>query len=263
MNKGNPVKYDGADATGSRFRLTPLSIIAMFLSLSEAVAGITATQASGGLQIALGIFVIAFPSGVACAFFMVLWHRPYVFYPPREYGEKTSVKQYVEAMRHRSTKEANVLDRLDDKIMQVLKSEDTMLALSELGRGSKQSTSAGAGDAEEIFGGIAARAAQAIRDSFFIIEAGAEFRHRAGRYSIAYQPEDPVWRVGNEVYWLLEPMVAPFTLGSEWALEDAETGQRMRNFESEWSRGETVLNDMRQMQDVGVRPGMVLRAVFL
>jgi len=250
-----------AEAFHSRFRLTPLSIVAMFLSLSEAVAGIAAIQASGGLQIALGIFIIVFPFAIACAFFVILWYRPYVFYPPNEYGEKTDVKQYVEAMQYRSAKEADVLDHLDDKIMQALRANDTISDLAELA--SREKHSKQTIEKDEIFGGIASRAAQAIRESFVIIEAGPEFGDRAGRYSFAYKPTDSVYRVGNAVYFLLTPMVKAFTLGTKWALIDKETGQRMKEFESEWSRGKTEEEDTREVQSVGVKPGMVLKVVYL
>lgn len=250
-----------AEAFHSRYRLTPLSIIAMFLSLSEAVAGIAAIQASGGLQVALGIFVIVFPFAIACAFFVVLWYRPYVFYPPNEYGGKTDVKQYVEAMQNRSAKEADILDHLDDKIMQALSANDTASELAELA--SEKNHSKKSIERDEIFSGIASRTAQAIRESFVIIEAGSEFGDRAGRYSIAYKPSDPVYRVGNEVYFLLTPMVKAFTLGTKWTLIDKETGQRMKEFESDWSRGETEEDDTREVQSVGVKPGMVLKAVYL
>lgn len=85
-----------ADARNQR--LTPLWVIALFLSLTELVAGIAVTQASGGVQVALTTFVIAFPLLVAAAFFIVLWSRPFVLYPPTEFGAETDVKTYVQAM---------------------------------------------------------------------------------------------------------------------------------------------------------------------
>jgi len=65
---------------------TPLGIVAAFVSLTEAVLGIALTRVSGGPQVALTIFVIAFPLLVATAFFFILWYRAYVFYAPSEYG---------------------------------------------------------------------------------------------------------------------------------------------------------------------------------
>ena len=80
-------------ATGQR-RLTPLWIISLFLGLTEAVLGVAVVQVSGGIQIALTAFVIAFPLLIALAFFAILWSRPWVFYAPSEYGG-TDPTQFV------------------------------------------------------------------------------------------------------------------------------------------------------------------------
>ena len=53
--------------------LTPLWVISLFVSLTEAVLGIAETKTTGGVQLALTVFVIAFPSIIAGAFFAVLW----------------------------------------------------------------------------------------------------------------------------------------------------------------------------------------------
>ena len=78
--------------------LTPLWVISLFLSMTEVVTGIAVTQATGGVQAALTVFVIIFPLLVGSAFFAVLWNRPYVFYPPTEFGGGTNVAEYVRAL---------------------------------------------------------------------------------------------------------------------------------------------------------------------
>jgi len=82
--------------SGAQF--TPLGIIAAFLALTEAVAGIAATQVSGEVQVALTTFVISFPILIAIAFFLILWNRPYVFYAPTEYGN-VDPKHFMSAIR--------------------------------------------------------------------------------------------------------------------------------------------------------------------
>lgn len=78
--------------------ITPLWIVALFVSFTELVLGVAATQTDGGIQLALIVFVLSFPVLIAGAFFLILWHRPYVFYPPTEFGE-TNVLDYVRAMQ--------------------------------------------------------------------------------------------------------------------------------------------------------------------
>lgn len=78
--------------------LTPLWVISLFVSLSEATLGVAATQTAGAIQITLTIFVVLFPVLIAAGFFAVLWWKPYAFYPPSEYGRHVGVDQYIQAM---------------------------------------------------------------------------------------------------------------------------------------------------------------------
>ncbi len=80
-------------------RPTPLTIIARFILLTEAIATLAVTQTSGAIQIALTGFIIAFAVLNAGGFFAILWSRPYAFYPPTEYSQQVSVRQYVAALR--------------------------------------------------------------------------------------------------------------------------------------------------------------------
>ena len=66
-------------------KMTPLWVISLFLSFTEVISGIAATQTTGNLQAALVWFVIIFPFLVAGMFFVLLWFRPWTFYPPSEY----------------------------------------------------------------------------------------------------------------------------------------------------------------------------------
>lgn len=102
----SPTKQGGSKPAGSRSQigkapgqksLTPLWMISIFVTFTEAVLGITLTRASGGIEIALTVFVIVFPILIAGAFFVTLWYRPFVLYTPRDY-EKVDVEKFVGAM---------------------------------------------------------------------------------------------------------------------------------------------------------------------
>lgn len=86
---------------GEKKAITPLWIVALFVSLTELVLGAAVTQTTGGIQVALTVFVITFPVLIAGSFFLTLWHKPYVFYPPTEFGKQTDVSEYVAAMQRR------------------------------------------------------------------------------------------------------------------------------------------------------------------
>ena len=88
----------GTEQPSRKSAITPLRVISVFLSLCEVVAGLAVTQASGGVQVTLTVFVVSFPVLVAAAFFAILWKKPYVFYPPTEFGGATNVSEYVRAL---------------------------------------------------------------------------------------------------------------------------------------------------------------------
>lgn len=81
-----------------RGRITPLWIIAAFLTLTEATLGYAVTKTTTGVQIALTVFVICFALLVAAAFFIILWQRPFVFYSPSEYGG-VDPKGFIDAIK--------------------------------------------------------------------------------------------------------------------------------------------------------------------
>lgn len=84
--------------TKSGLRVTPLGIVATFVTLTETVLGLALTQVTGGVQVALTVFVIVFALLVAVAFFVILWFRPFVFYSPSEFGN-VDPKSFIDAMR--------------------------------------------------------------------------------------------------------------------------------------------------------------------
>ena len=83
-------------------KITPLTIVASFLGITEIVLGYVAVQVTGRIQIALTVFVMVFTFTVAAAFFAILWNRPWVFYAPSEFGD-VDPQDYTKAMRQSPT----------------------------------------------------------------------------------------------------------------------------------------------------------------
>ena len=79
-------------------RVTPLTIVAAFLGITEVVLGYVIGHVTGGVQVAFTIFVMVFTLAVAGSFFAILWYRPWVFYPPSEYGD-VDPQQFMSAIR--------------------------------------------------------------------------------------------------------------------------------------------------------------------
>ncbi len=78
-------------------KITPLYIIVVFVALSEGLFAYTISQTTSYLQIVLTSFAIFYAFGVTIVFFIILWYRPYVFYPPSEYPD-ANPKPYINAM---------------------------------------------------------------------------------------------------------------------------------------------------------------------
>ena len=88
--------------------ITPLWIIAAFITLAETVSGWALIKTAGGVQVLLAIFVVAFPILISATFFYILWNRAHVFYPPSEYDSATP-KDFAEAVSPRVREQAEMI----------------------------------------------------------------------------------------------------------------------------------------------------------
>lgn len=79
-------------------KITPLWIVAAFVTLTEMTVVYAVTQVQAGIQVALTVFAIGFAVSVGAAFFVILWNRPWVFYAPSEYGD-VDPKHFMSALR--------------------------------------------------------------------------------------------------------------------------------------------------------------------
>lgn len=79
--------------------ITPLGLIGIFITFTETTLGIGMTQTSGNIQIALTVFVIAFPMAIAGFFFFMLWRRPLHLYAPFEYGSAHDALVFIDAIK--------------------------------------------------------------------------------------------------------------------------------------------------------------------
>jgi hypothetical protein len=75
-------------------KLTPLWIIALFVSFAEAISVGALIATEGDVQLLLTYFVILFPTGVALAFFVILYFKPKNFYAPGDYRDVKEMKAF-------------------------------------------------------------------------------------------------------------------------------------------------------------------------
>lgn len=78
--------------------LTPLWLLALFLTFAEGALGVGVAHTTGTQQTVLLTFSMALPVLVLLLFFLILWHKPYVLYGPRDFSDP-NVQAYVTAMQ--------------------------------------------------------------------------------------------------------------------------------------------------------------------
>jgi hypothetical protein len=93
-------------------KITPLWIIATFVTLSETVLGYALTKVDGSVQISLTAFVIVYALLVTGGFFMILWYRPHHLYSPAEYGVQDP-ERFINALKRQQVP-TELLDRLEE-----------------------------------------------------------------------------------------------------------------------------------------------------
>lgn len=79
-------------SAGAAVVRNPLSVIALFVLLVEAIATVTLIQVQDEMQIALPLvwFIVLFPTMIALLFFSTLWWRHQFLYAPTEYRSDES-----------------------------------------------------------------------------------------------------------------------------------------------------------------------------
>jgi len=83
---------------------TPIKVIAYMFGICELAIVYGSTKLIGAQQWALIIFAIVFPILIGIAFFIILWKKPYNFYPPSEYGDSVKPQEFVGALQKDETK---------------------------------------------------------------------------------------------------------------------------------------------------------------
>jgi hypothetical protein len=231
--------------------MNPLWIISLFLGLTEVTIGVVATQVEGFIQVILTVFAIVFPSGVAFAFFRILWTRPYVLYAPRDFPQHLTAEAYVRAMQSATVAkqaateaaigtaiELAVHNLLRDGLLSDLTATDVNAAVAEVRHEFKKSLITV--DLEQFPGGVEAVSVPAS-DEMMVVDF-----------------LDAVWvNIAN--------YAPPFTYGSSWTLQDRSTG---KVFLEDYLRDpnkqeEAYYRDRRTVAQVGIRAGMSLLALNL
>ena len=233
---------------------SPLGIIALFLTVTEAVTGLAVTQAKGEIQLALTIYVIVLPLLVLFLFGAILWSRPYVLYPPSEYTGGATIKDFVDAMQ---AKYSSVLARREadeSQIQAIVKDAVKSSVMTEsLAVGNEPSK---ATEATRLGDLVMAR----IDEQVLTIET-APLSGPAKVRKIPFDQNLTVQDFLDDVYFSIADRVKPFSYGTDWVLRDGRTGQVFRVIGRPWALVQGVASDNRKLAEVGIAPGMRLQTI--
>ena len=243
--------------------MTPLWIIALFVSLSETVLGVAVTQTTGGIQVALTTFVIGFPVLVAAAFFAILWDRPYVLYPPTEYGGGTDVTGFVEAMQRRMSQGDRLYAEIQQAVRGTLTSSQLVTELRQVL--SEDASRRGEEQIGRILDIAVEKTVDRIREvGFLTIDVRPLFGTAGRQWRVPYDRYRTVSELLNDIFYLIGS-VPPYSYGEAWVLRDSASGRLFTDMGTRWASGSDARGkrraDIRSLEEVGVVPGMSLEVI--
>jgi len=245
--------------------LTPLWVISLFISLTEVTLTVAVVQTSNGIQVALTSFVIIFPILIAVAFFAVLWFKPHHFYSPAEYGQQSSVKDYVEAITQRkSLDESQLYSTIQNTVRSTITSQEIIGELSKIA--SQQTGKQVQKEITQILETAVDKVVESIREESFLTvdsrpllgKTGVVWQIPYDRFSNISDLLDDVWVSLAEAS---NDKILPFTYNEKWVLRDSKTGKIFRDMHRQWAHKHNQSRDIRPLKDVGIVAGMKLEIV--
>lgn len=229
--------------------LNPLAVIFLFFSFSELMLGYAVFNTMGTIQLALTVFVIAFPATCAAAFFYFLWHRPEHLYAPGDFANDTAYLQSMSEAR----KGREGLPNIENSIRKVVVSELTSERLiAEIQK-------AKAGDIGEIMGRAAGELSDRIKEQRFFTIKFDDFDQSIPPMTVPIDAYPTVKQLMDDVYFELSPRVRPHYYGIDWLMRNRDTGAviKTRRILERVPPGRPA-PDKRPLSAIGVGAGTVL-----
>lgn len=249
------------DSTQRR-TLSPLWVIALFISLTETVITVGVLHTSDGVQLALTIFVLLFPLLIAGLFFFILWNKSWVLYSPAEYGTGTEVKDYVREMssNKKSLDELQLYPQIQQSIREALTSQQVVMELSKLivreGDTAQETVT-------NILSDAATNAEEKILSHAFLTIDTRTFSTKGHVWQVPYDYYDSISVLLNDIYFTLKPGVPPATYGITWLLRDRANGQVFKDMGLRYAKKHGKVMDDRTLKAVGIKPGTTLEIFAL
>ena len=231
---------------------SPLAVVGLFFGLSELGLGYGAGAATGWVQVGVLAFMALFATGIVATFFVFLWKRPWVFYPPSEFSV-VPVERYVGAMRGNP---ASVRKMAVESVSAAFQDEALARKLDLTGTREEQRQ----GAIERIIDEVRTNAVRNLDQRVLHVDA----RPLGGKYALhwdePYDADMPVHVLLDRISFLLQPL-PPYPYGTIWLLKDASFGRVFDDIGPAWASNAGVPLDTRAAREVGITGGMTLEVV--
>lgn len=242
--------------------ITPLWIIALFVSLTETVVGTAVIKTNGEIQLVLTVFVVVFPIFIASLFFMILWNRPYVLYPPTEYGNGTDINNYVDAIQRKGYDKNKLYSSIQEIIHASITSDEIVSKLSQLTKNS--TTKSTENQISQVLNTAVGKAVKRISEiNFITIDTRPLLGDKGKLWQVVYGQYNNISDFLDDIWFSLAPHgVKSYTYGIGWVLRDSQKNRIVfDNAIRVYIESRGRFRDLRNLEDVGLNPGMTLEVI--
>lgn len=231
----------------------PIYVIVAFLGITDAGLVYASSVTQGCIQVAVLIFLAAYTLYLATTFFVILWNRNWILYPPSEYGHLRP-QDFVSAMRGDQIR----ADRLATDVRGAL--ADSGAFGQGLSDAVKDLRPRERETVLKLMEDMRSTVVRRIKDAVVCVDASPIKGRGAADWEVAYDASMPVMQLIDHVLWRLQPY-PPYPYGTMWALRDKATGFVFADVGPTWAAGQGKREDDRTVSDVGIVGGMVLEVI--
>lgn len=220
---------------------SPLPVIALFILLSESLAGAGAIATDGTTRIMLTIFAVSFPFVVLGVFVWLLVAHTEKLYAPSQYTPDTSIAAFAQATR-RETRDAQLVAR------GALRAAVAPAIVSD------------GADVQQVGEQIVARYDEALEEASVKLVRRLILDDDAETISLPVSEATTVQELLDSIYLSIASAVGPYTYGIEWVLV-REDHEALKDIGSNWAEARGSSGDERKLSEVGIGPGSTLTAI--
>ena len=156
----------------------------------------------------IAIFAVVYPLGVAVVFFLILWHRPYLFYAPSDYPPSLSVLSFVQAMRSSSLSNRELVSLLKVELSHRFSRPESGASYTQVSDAVEQAIDK---TRSEMMAGK------------FVSVLLKRMDSRQGWADIPISEETCVSDLLDRIWYLISDSVPTYSYGEYWVLTDIET----------------------------------------